>query len=73
MPVSYTHLDVYKRQALILSTRLAILLPPYILTYNLILNTADYIPFGDTAVLAERNRLPESNRRIYSSRRNVDQ
>ena len=28
---------------------------------------------NDTAVLAERNRLPESNRRIYSARRNVDQ
>lgn len=29
--------------------------------------------FNDTAVLAERNGLPESNRRIYSARRNVDQ
>ena len=28
---------------------------------------------NDTAVLAERNGLPESNRRIYSARRNVDQ
>lgn len=27
----------------------------------------------DTAVLTERNGLPESNRRIYSARRNVDQ
>lgn len=34
---------------------------------------ADRLHVHNTAVLAERNRLPESNRRIYSARRNVDQ